>query len=66
MKKDIETFQLRGKCPNTEFFLVRVILYLDWTLLTQCSTNIDIQYRKPQCHRFNIFLTCWVMALGRE
>ena len=28
---------LRKKCPNTKFFLVRIFLYSDWTLFTQCS-----------------------------
>ena len=27
MEQDIS---LRGKCPNTKFFLVRIFLYLDW------------------------------------
>ena len=25
-----ELHTLREKCPNTEFFLVRIFLYLDW------------------------------------
>ena len=25
-----KTLSLRKKCPNTEFFLVRIFLYLDW------------------------------------
>ena len=35
---------LREKCPNTEFFLVRIFLYSDqkklriWTHFTQCSS----------------------------
>ena len=44
-----KTFSLRGKCPNTEFFLVRIFVYSNWipentdwkklsiwTLFTQC------------------------------
>ena len=40
---DIYDEALREKCPNTEFFLLRIFLYSDqkkiriWTLFTQCQ-----------------------------
>ena len=44
----------REKCPNTEFFLVRIFLYLDkkklciWTLFTQCWSSVFIW----KCQKF--------------
>ena len=40
-----EHHPLREKCPNTEFFLVRIFLYSDqkklriWTLFAQCKVS---------------------------
>ena len=41
-------FTLHEKCPNTEFFLIRIFLYSDqkklhiWTLFTQCKFQSKI------------------------
>ena len=32
---------LREKCPNTELFLVRILLYLDWIRKRPCSVQIQ-------------------------
>ena len=33
------SISLREKCPNTEFFLVRIFLYSDWIRITVVSPN---------------------------
>ena len=44
------TKALREKCPNTEFFLVRIFLYSDWNgdLLRKSSYSVRIQENKDQ------------------
>ena len=32
------SFALREKCPNTEYFLVRIFLYSDWIRNSSCHT----------------------------
>ena len=50
---------LRGKCPNTEFFLVRIFLHLDWirrfTEFYRVNLRIQSKYRKIRTRENSIF-----------
>ena len=37
-------YTLREKCPNTEFFLLRIFLYSDW--IPKFTVNLSIQSEK--------------------
>ena len=42
------------KCPNTEFFLVRIFLYSDWTRIL-VNLRIQSEYRKIRTWKNSVF-----------
>ena len=44
---------LRGKCPNTEFFLVRIFLYSDW--IRRENLRIQAEYWKIRTRKNSVF-----------
>ena len=47
---------LREKCPNTEFFLVRIFLYSEWILENTDQTKLRIWTLFTQCKKILLFL----------
>ena len=67
-----------GKCPNTEFFLVRIFLYLNWifnpySVRIQQNTGqkiVRVWVRFTQCHYkffifFHVIILCIVIRNGK-
>ena len=47
---------LREKCPNTEIFLVRIFLYLDWILNSLAFSIIDEKFAH---NKISFYLLWW-------
>ena len=45
---------LRKKCPNTDFFLVRIFLYSDWTRIYSVNLRIQSEYRKIRTRKKSV------------
>ena len=46
---------LREKCPNTEFFLVRIFLYSDWIRRFTVNLRIQSEHRKIRTRKNFVF-----------
>ena len=46
---------LREKCPNTELFLVRIFLYMDWIRRFMVNLRIQSKYRKIWTRNNSVF-----------
>ena len=46
---------LRERCPNTELFLVRIFLYLDWIRRFTVNLRIQSEYRKIRTRNNSVF-----------
>ena len=48
-------FTLREKCPNTEFFLIRILLYSDWIRIESVNLRIHSEYRKMRTRKNSLY-----------
>ena len=59
VKQNFIAKSLREKCPNTEFFLVRIFLYSDWiesfTPIYSVNLRIQSKYRQIRTRENSIF-----------
>ena len=57
VKQLLFTLTLRGKCPNTDFFLVHILLYSNWIrrFTLKISVFIQSEYRKIRIRKISVF-----------
>ena len=51
----LNTITLREKCPNMEFFLVRIFLHSDWIRRDEVSLRIQSEWGKIRTRKYSVF-----------